>query len=229
MIGHEWAGNIVDIGSGVKHRFKEGDYVTAEGHITCGVCRACLCGGRHECRNQSGIGVHVDGAFAEYIKVPAENIWMSNDKVPKDNLACFDPFGNAVKTCLTYNLVGEDVLISGAGPIGLMALMICKKVGARKVIMTDVTEDRLEAARELGADLVLDARKEIDWQKEFPKIDMKEGIDVGLYMTGSASGFNTLVDGMRPAGKIAFLGIPGKPFEFDFSQLVFKMLEVKGI
>lgn len=144
-------------------------------------------------------------------------------------MALFDPFGNAVKTCLTYNLVGEDVLISGAGPIGLMAVMICKKVGARKIIITDVNDERLEKAKELGVDMAINASKGIEWKSVFNKLEMKEGIDVGLYMTGFQKPFEEMVQSMRPSGKIALLGIPSDKFNIDFSDFIFKMLTLKGV
>lgn len=178
-IGHEWSGNIVKVGANVQG-FKEGDFITAEGHVTCGKCRACICGHRNKCISQQGIGVNLDGAFAEFVKVPQENIWKSSPAVKDRHLSIFDPFGNAVMTSMAFPMVGEDVLVSGAGPIGLMAVMIAKKTGARKIVVTDVMDERLETAKALGADLVLNPKKNPDYKQEMKNIGIMEGIDVGL-------------------------------------------------
>jgi threonine 3-dehydrogenase len=226
VIGHEFVGKIVKTGSNV-HDFKTGDIVSAEGHVVCGRCRNCLAGRRHLCNRPSGIGVNRDGAFAEYISVPVTNIWYCDKNIPLEVLSCFDPLGNAVHTTLSYNVVGEDVLITGAGPIGCMAAAIARQIGARYVVVTDINPYRLELAKKMGATLALDARKEkiADAQK---KLGMKEGFDVGLEMSGSSEAFRDMLSNMSHGGKIALLGIL-PPTEIDWDYVIFNGLTIKGI
>jgi len=226
VIGHEFVGKIVKTGSNV-HDFKTGDIVSAEGHVVCGRCRNCLAGRRHLCNNPSGIGVNRDGAFAEYISVPVTNIWYCDKNIPLEVLSCFDPLGNAVHTTLSYNVVGEDVLITGAGPIGCMAAAIARQIGARYVVVTDINPYRLELAKKMGATLALDARKEkiADAQK---KLGMKEGFDVALEMSGSSEAFRDMLSNMSHGGKIALLGIL-PPTEIDWDYVIFNGLTIKGI
>ncbi|MCI0499422.1 MAG: L-threonine 3-dehydrogenase [Planctomycetales bacterium] len=225
-IGHEFVGEIVEMGSNV-HDFKIGDIVSAEGHVVCGRCRNCMAGRRHLCHSPKGIGVNRDGAFAEYISVPVTNIWYCDTSIPKDVLSCFDPLGNAVHTALSFNLVGEDVLITGAGPIGCMAAGIARQVGARHVVVTDINPYRLDLARKMGATLTLDVRTQtlVDAQK---KLGMKEGFDVGMEMSGNPGALREMVAAMAHGGSIALLGIlPPTEIEWDF--VVFNGLTIRGI
>jgi len=226
VLGHEFVGKIVKTGSNV-HDFKTGDIVSAEGHVVCGRCRNCLAGRRHLCNSPSGIGVNRDGAFAEFISVPVTNIWYCDKKIPLEVLSCFDPLGNAAHTALSFNMVGEDILITGAGPIGCMAAGIARQIGARFIVVTDVNEYRLELAKKMGATLVLDARKEkiTDAQK---KLGMKEGFDVALEMSGSSEAFRDMLSNMSHGGKIALLGIL-PPTEIDWDYVIFNGLTIKGI
>jgi len=226
IIGHEFVGKIVETGSNV-HDFKTGDIVSAEGHVVCGRCRNCLAGRRHLCNSPSGIGVNRDGAFAEFISVPVTNIWYCDKKIPLEVLSCFDPLGNAAHTALSFNMVGEDILITGAGPIGCMAAGIARQIGARFIVVTDVNEYRLELAKKMGATLALDARKEriADAQK---KLGMKEGFDVALEMSGSSEAFRDMLSNMSHGGKIALLGIL-PPTEIDWDYVIFNGLTIKGI
>jgi len=226
VIGHEFVGHIVEMGSSV-HDFKIGDRVSAEGHVVCGHCRNCLAGRRHLCNSPSGIGVNRDGAFAEYISVPVTNIWYCDKSISSDVISCFDPLGNAVHTALTYNLVGEDILITGAGPIGCMAVAVAKQVGARHIVITDINPDRLELAKKMGATLTIDARTETiaDAQN---KLGMKEGFDVGMEMSGSPQALKDMIANMAHGGKIALLGIL-PPTEIDWDFVVFNGLTIKGI
>jgi len=204
-IGHEFVGEIVEMGSNV-HDFKIGDIVSAEGHVVCGRCRNCLAGRRHLCHSPKGIGVNRDGAFAEFISVPVTNIWYCDKSIPLDVISCFDPLGNAVHTVLTFNLVGEDVLITGAGPIGCMAAGVARQVGARHVVVTDMNPGRLELAKKMGATLTVDVRSETLAQAQ-QKLGMKEGFDVGMEMSGSPQALNDMLAHMAHGGKIALLGI----------------------
>ncbi len=225
-IGHEFVGRIVEIGSNV-HDFAVGDLVSAEGHVVCGRCRNCLAGRRHLCTAPKGIGVNRDGAFAEYISVPVTNVWYCDKTIPTDVLSCFDPMGNAAHTALSFNLVGEDVLITGAGPIGCMAAAIAKQVGARHVVVTDVNPYRLDLAKKMGATLALDVRNAslADAQKQ---LGMKEGFDVGMEMSGNPEALREMIANMAHGGKIALLGIlPRTEIEWDF--VVFNGLTIKGI
>jgi threonine 3-dehydrogenase len=225
-IGHEFVGRIVEIGSNI-HDFAVGDLVSAEGHVVCGRCRNCLAGRRHLCTSPKGIGVNRDGAFAEYIAVPVTNVWYCDTSIPTDVLSCFDPLGNAAHTALSFNLVGEDVLITGAGPIGCMAAAIAKQVGARHVVVTDINPYRLELAKKMGATLTVDVRnmRLADAQK---RLGMKEGFDVGMEMSGSPEALREMIANIAHGGKIALLGIlPRTEIEWDF--VVFNGLTIKGI
>ena len=226
-VGHEFVGEIVELGSNV-HDFAEGDVVSAEGHLVCGRCRNCLAGRRHLCADTKGIGVNREGAFAEYISVPVTNIWTHKPDINRDIAAIFDPFGNAVHTALSFPVLGEDVLITGAGPIGLMAVAIAKHASARYVVVTDVNEYRLELARKLGATVALNVNqgRVADVQK---RLGMKEGFDVGLEMSGNPAAFREMLDNMCHGGKIAMLGIPSEPIAIDWNKVVFNMLTIKGI
>lgn len=227
VIGHEFVGVIDSVGSNVQG-FQPGDLVSAEGHVVCGICRNCLAGRRHLCRNTSGIGVNRPGAFAEYVVVPQTNVWYCDPAIPKDVLSCFDPFGNAVHTALSFDLLGEDVLITGAGPIGIMAVAVAKHAGARHVVITDMNPYRLDLAKSMGATAALDVRT--DSIKEcMSRLGMKEGFDVGLEMSGSSGAFNDMIDVMCHGGKIALLGIQGKDTAIDWEKVVFNGLTIKGI
>ena len=227
VIGHEFVGEIVEIGSNV-HDFYIGDIVSAEGHVVCGRCRNCLAGRRHLCSKTSGIGVNRDGAFAQYIKVPVTNVWHCSPNIPLEILSCFDPFGNATHTALEFNVLGEDVLITGAGPIGIMAAAICKHSGARYVVVTDLNPYRLELAKKMGVTLAINPMEEslFDVMKT---LKMKEGFDIGLEMSGSSSAFNNMIDAMCHGGKIAMLGIQGENTVIDWDKVVFNGLTIKGI
>ena len=225
-IGHEFVGEIVEMGGNV-HDFKIGDIVSAEGHVVCGRCRNCMAGRRHLCNAPKGIGVNRDGAFAEYISVPVTNVWYCDHSIPLDVLSCFDPLGNAVHTAMSFNVIGEDVLITGAGPIGCMAAGVAKQTGARYVVVTDINPDRLKLAEKMGATLTVDVRKEsiADAQK---KMGMKEGFDVGMEMSGSPQAFRDMVVNMAHGGSIAMLGIL-PPTEIDWNHVIFNGLTLKGI
>ncbi|HWL29641.1 MAG TPA: L-threonine 3-dehydrogenase, partial [Burkholderiaceae bacterium] len=225
-VGHEYVGEIVELGQEVSG-FSIGDRVSGEGHITCGFCRNCRAGRRHLCRNTKGVGVDRPGAFAEYLAIPAFNAFKIPDDVPDELAAIFDPFGNATHTALAFNLVGEDVLITGAGPIGAMAAAIARHVGARNVVITDVNDYRLGLAQEMGATRTINVSRENlpDVMKE---LGMNEGFDVGLEMSGVPSAFTTMLEQMNHGGKIAMLGIPPSGFGIDWTQIIFKGLEIKG-
>ncbi len=227
VVGHEFVGEIVDVGSNVSD-FHAGDIVSGEGHVVCGRCRNCLAGRRHLCANTSGIGVNRPGAFAEYIALPMTNVWRHHDEVDEDVAAIFDPFGNAVHTALKFPVLGEDVLITGAGPIGVMAAAVVRHAGARFVVVTDVNPWRLELASKMGATRVVDVRSEkiSDVQKE---LGMREGFDVGLEMSGNPSAFRDMIANMNHGGKIAMLGIPTEEMAIDWNTVVFNMLTIKGI
>ena len=227
VIGHEFVGTIAAVGSNVQG-FKEGDLVDGEGHIVCGACRNCLAGRRHLCKDTKGVGVNRDGAFAEYLCIPASNAVHVDPSVPLDILSCFDPLGNATHTTLQFDLVGEDVLITGAGPIGCMAVPIALHAGARKVVVTDVNADRLALAARMGATRVVDVSKErlVDVQAE---LGMKEGFDVGLEMSGNPAALNDMIDNMAHGGRIALLGIMPSSAPIDWNKVVFNMLTIRGI
>jgi threonine 3-dehydrogenase len=234
VIGHEFVGRIAQIGSNV-HDFQIGDIVSGEGHVVCGRCRNCLAGRRHLCKDSKGIGVNRPGAFAEYIALPVTNVWVHDSAdgshisgISRDVQAIFDPFGNAVHTALSFDVLGEDVLITGAGPIGCMAAAVVRHAGARFVVVTDVNPYRLELAKKLGATMAVDVRtdKIADVQK---RLGMKEGFDVGLEMSGNSAAFRDLVSNMAHGGGIAMLGIPEKETAIDWTTVIFNMLTIKGI
>jgi threonine 3-dehydrogenase len=227
VIGHEFVGRITAVGANVKD-FHEGDVVSGEGHVVCGRCRNCLAGRRHLCKDTQGVGVNRPGAFAEFLALPMSNVWVHTPHIPRDVQAIFDPFGNAVHTALSFDVLGEDVLITGAGPIGCMAAAVVRHAGARHVVVSDVNPYRLELARKLGATLALNVRTEkvADAQK---KLGMKEGFDVGLEMSGNGTAFRDMLANMAHGGKIAMLGIPEKELAIDWNLVIFNMLTVKGI
>jgi threonine 3-dehydrogenase len=227
VVGHEYAGEGVGIGQEVKG-FSLGDRVSGEGHITCGHCRNCRGGRTHLCRNTVGVGVNRAGAFAEYLVIPAYNAFKLPDEISDDLAAVFDPFGNAVHTALSFDLVGEDVLITGAGPIGIMAAAVAKHVGARHVVITDINKYRLDLALKMGVTRAVDVSKE-NLADVMSDLGMTEGFDVGLEMSGVPMAFTSMLDSMNNGGKIALLGIPGKDMAIDWSQIIFKGLTIKGI
>lgn len=227
VIGHEYVGVVDAVGNAVND-FKPGELVTTEGHIVCGHCRNCLAGRRHLCPNTKGIGVNRPGGFAAYVSVPAGNIWRCDPSIPLDVLSCSDPLGNAVHTALSFDLVGEDVLITGAGPIGCMAVPIARMAGARKVVITDVNPFRLEIARKMGATLAIDVR-ETRLQDAMRDLGMKEGFDVGLEMSGNPKAFTDMLDVMVNGGRIAMLGIMPGSAAIDWNLVVFHGLTIKGI
>jgi threonine 3-dehydrogenase len=227
VVGHEFVGEIVEVGSNVKDFFP-GELVSGEGHVVCGHCRNCLAGRRHLCADTQGIGVNRPGAFAEYIAIPMTNVWHHDPNIDREVAAIFDPFGNAVHTALSFNVLGEDVLITGAGPIGCMAAAIVKYAGARYVVVTDVNPWRLELAKTMGATRVVDPRSErIAAVQE--ELGMTEGFDVGLEMSGAEPAFREMLENMCHGGKIAMLGIPGKEMAIDWNTVIFNMLTIKGI
>lgn len=227
VVGHEFVGEIVEVGSNVND-FRPGQIVSGEGHVVCGRCRNCMAGRRHLCAFTSGIGVDRPGAFAEYLALPMSNVWEHSEGIDLDVAALFDPLGNAVHTALQYDLLGEDVLITGAGPIGAMAAAVCKHAGARHVVITDVIDSRLALAATLGATRTVNVSREsiADVQKE---LHMSEGFDVGLEMSGNARAFNDMLDNMCHGGKIAILGIPVEDTAIDWNKVIFNMLTLKGI
>ena len=226
-VGHEYVGHIVAMGQEVRG-FEIGDRVSGEGHITCGFCRNCRAGRRHLCRNTVGVGVNRAGAFAEYLVIPAFNAFKIPDGISDDLAAIFDPFGNATHTALSFNLVGEDVLITGAGPIGIMAVAIARHVGARNVVITDVNDYRLDLARKMGATRVVNVGRE-KLQDVMHDLHMNEGFDVGLEMSGVPVAFTSMLECMNHGGKVALLGIPPANTAIDWNQVIFKGLEIKGI
>lgn len=227
VVGHEYAGTVVDMGEEVKG-FNKGDRVSGEGHITCGHCRNCRAGRRHLCRNTEGVGVNRSGSFAEYLVIPAFNAFKIPSNISDDLAAVFDPFGNAVHTALSFDLVGEDVLITGAGPIGVMAAAVAKHVGARYVVITDINEYRLDLAKKMGATRVVNVAKE-DLGDVMKELGMTEGFDVGLEMSGVPAAFSDMLAKMNNGGKIAMLGIPPENVSIDWTQVIFKGLTIKGI
>lgn len=227
VVGHEFVGEIVEVGSNVAD-FHRGDLVSGEGHVVCGRCRNCMAGRRHLCADTKGIGVNRTGAFAEYIALPMTNVWLHHGEVDRDVASIFDPFGNAVHTALSFPLLGEDVLITGAGPIGIMAVAIAKHAGARFVVITDVNDYRLSLAKKMGATVALNVQQGQlrDVQRE---LGMTEGFDVGLEMSGSPAAFREMIENMAHGGKIAMLGIPSEAMAIDWNKVVFNMLTIKGI
>ena len=226
-VGHEYAGEVVAMGQEVKG-FEIGDRVSGEGHITCGYCRNCRGGRTHLCRNTVGVGVNRAGAFAEYLVIPAYNAFKLPDEISDDLAAIFDPFGNAVHTALSFDLVGEDVLITGAGPIGIMAAAVAKHVGARHVVITDVNQFRLDLALKMGATRTVDVNKE-KLSDVMTEIGMSEGFDVGMEMSGVPIAFTDMLENMNNGGKVAMLGIPSEMMAIDWSEIIFKGLTIKGI
>ncbi len=227
VIGHEFVGEVVEVGANVND-FHPGDIVSGEGHVTCGRCRNCMAGRRHLCAHTMGVGVNRPGAFAEYIALPMTNIWRHDPGVNQEVAAIFDPFGNAVHTALTFPVLGEDVLITGAGPIGIMCIPVVKRAGARHVVITDLNPYRLELARKMGATLALDPR-EMSLREVQTQLGMSEGFDVGLEMSGNGTAFRDMIENMAHGGKIAVLGIPAKDVALDWSKVIFNMLTIKGI
>ena len=227
VVGHEFVGEVIKVGSNVND-YKPGMIVSGEGHVVCGRCRNCLAGRRHLCAHTSGIGVNRPGAFAEYISVPNANIWEHPADIDRDVASIFDPFGNATHTALQWQLLGEDVLITGAGPIGIMAVAICKHAGARHVVITDVNDYRLSLALKMGATRAINVSKTsiADTQKE---LGMREGFDVGLEMSGNSKAFSDMIQNMAHGGKISVLGIPDPGMAIDWNTVVFNMLTIKGI
>ncbi|WP_299461287.1 L-threonine 3-dehydrogenase [uncultured Gimesia sp.] len=227
VVGHEFVGEIVEVGSNVVD-YTPGEIVSGEGHVVCGRCRNCFAGRRHLCAHTKGVGVNRPGAFAEYISLPMTNIWHHDDSIDRDVASIFDPFGNAVHTALSFPVLGEDVLITGAGPIGVMAAAVVRHAGARHVVVTDVNQYRLDLALKMGATVALNVREKTiaDVQKE---LGMTEGFDVGLEMSGNPQAFRDMLDNMCHGGKIAMLGIPEQEIAIDWNIVVFNMLTIKGI
>jgi len=227
VVGHEFVGEVVEVGSNVSD-FHAGDLVSAEGHVVCGRCRNCLAGRRHLCKDTRGIGVDRAGAFAEFISVPMTNVWHHRPDIDRNVASIFDPFGNAVHTALSFDVLGEDVLITGAGPIGIMAAAIVKHAGARFIVVTDVNDYRLKLAKQMGATVALNVKsgRLADMQQQ---LGMKEGFDVGLEMSGNPQALRDMIDNMCHGGKIAMLGIPSEPIPIDWNKVVFNMLTIKGI
>jgi threonine 3-dehydrogenase len=226
-IGHEFVGEIVEVGSNVND-FYPGDIVSGEGHVVCGRCRNCLAGRRHLCASTLGVGVNRPGAFAEFIALPMTNIWRHNSKINEQVAAIFDPFGNAVHTALSFPVLGEDVLITGAGPIGIMAIPVVRHAGARHVVITDLNPFRLELARKLGATLTVNP-SETPLTKIRKQLGMQEGFDVGLEMSGNAEALEEMIENMSHGGKIAILGIPSHEKPMNWRPVIFNMLTIKGI
>ena len=227
VVGHEFVGEVTEVGSNVVD-FLPGDIVSGEGHVVCGRCRNCLAGRRHLCAHTMGVGVNRPGAFAEYIVLPMSNIWRHSSKVDLESAAIFDPFGNAVHTALSFPVLGEDVLITGAGPIGIMAAAVVRHAGARHVVITDVKPKRLQLAERLGVSLAVNTNETrlSDVQK---KLGMHEGFDVGLEMSGNANAFREMLANMSHGAKIAMLGIPSNEIAIDWKLVIFNMLTIKGI
>ncbi|MDN3640499.1 L-threonine 3-dehydrogenase [Simiduia curdlanivorans] len=227
VIGHEFVGEIVSVGSSVVD-FEPGQIVSGEGHVVCGHCRNCMAGRRHLCNDTSGIGVNRAGAFAEYVALPAANVWEHRPGIDLDVAALFDPFGNAVHTALQWPLLGEDVLITGSGPIGAMAAAVCKHAGARHIVITDLNDSRLALAAKLGATRTVNVTQE-KLEDVVKSLGMSEGFDVGLEMSGSPAAFNSMLDNMAHGGKISMLGIPAEDVAIDWNKVIFNMLTIKGI
>jgi threonine 3-dehydrogenase len=227
VIGHEFVGQIVELGENVKS-VNAGDIVSGEGHIICGFCRNCQAGRRHLCKNSKGVGVNRPGCFAEYLSLPVSNVWRTDPAISEELYSIFDPFGNAVHTALSFDLVGEDVLVTGAGPIGIMAAAVAQKVGARHVAVTDLLPYRLELAKKLGIRHVFNA-KETSIAEIQMRLNMKEGFDIGLEMSGSNIAFADMVDNMACGGKIALLGLQPQGTVINWDRVIFQGLRIKGI
>ena len=225
--GHEFFGEVVEVGPLV-HDVAVGDRVSGEGHIVCGMCRNCRAGRRQMCIRTKGVGLHRDGAFAEYIVMPGENVWVHHASVDPEVGAVFDPFGNAVHTALAFSVVGEDVLVTGCGPIGLMSIAVARHVGARFIVATDVSPARLSLALEMGADAVVDVSKERVRSAQ-ERLGMREGFDVGFEMSGSAKALPEMIENMNHGGRMALLGLPAEPYAIDWGKVVTHMLTMKGI
>jgi len=225
--GHEFVGKVVETGRNV-HDFKPGDIVSGEGHLVCGRCRNCLAGRRHLCMSTSGVGVNRPGAFAEYLSIPVANVWYCDPKIPMELLACFDPLGNATHTALSFDVLGEDVLITGAGPIGCMAVAIARHAGARNVVVTDVNPYRLELAKSMGATMTLDVRHEKIEDAQMA-LGMKEGFDVGMEMSGNPEALRAMLSNVCHGAKIALLGILEPQTAIDWDVVIFNGLTIKGI
>jgi threonine 3-dehydrogenase len=226
-IGHEFVGEIVEVGSNVND-FHPGEIVSGEGHVVCGRCRNCLAGRRHLCAHSQGVGVNRPGAFAEYIALPMSNIWRHDPDINRDVAAIFDPFGNAVHTALSFPVLGEDILITGAGPIGVMAAAVVRHAGARYVVVTDVNPYRLDLARKMGATLAINP-SESSLREVQTQLGMQEGFDVCLEMSGNPSAFHDMIANMSHGAKIAMLGIPSEEMPIDWKQVIFSMLTIKGV
>ena len=227
IVGHEFCGIIDEVGPHVTH-YKVGDRVSGEGHITCGNCRNCRAGKKHLCPETIGVGVHRDGAFAEYLVIPESNVWLLHEDIPSEIAAFFDPLGNAVHTALAFNITGEDILICGAGPIGMMAAAICKFSGSRNIVVTDINDYRLNLAKDLGATRTVNPRKE-DIGSVFEELDISHGFDVGLEMSGNPDAFNQMISLMYNGGNIALLGLLPNSTKVDWNKVIFKGLNIKGI
>lgn len=227
VVGHEFCGQIVDCGPGAQ-KYKIGTRVSAEGHVVCGVCRNCRAGRGQLCRNTEGIGVNRPGSFAEYVCLPEHNVVPIPDDIPDEIAALFDPLGNAVHTALSFDLVGEDVLVTGAGPIGIMGALVAQKVGARKVVITDINPYRLQLAERMGVQYVVDVSKK-SLRDVMGDIGMSEGFDIGLEMSGAAPAMRQMIERMNNGGKLALLGIAPTEFAVDWNTVIFNMLEIKGI
>lgn len=226
-VGHEFVGRIVEVGSNVTD-FHVGDIVSGEGHVVCGRCRNCLAGRRHLCKDTLGVGVNRPGAFAEYLVLPMTNVWVHDPHIPRDVQSIFDPFGNAVHTALSFDLLGEDVLVAGAGPIGIMAVAVARHAGARYVVLTDVNPYRLQLGKQMGATLAVDVRHQ-SLQDAQRQLGMREGFDVGLEMSGNPAAFRDLLASMCHGGKVAMLGIPEQEIAINWHTVIFNMLTIKGI
>ena len=227
VVGHEFVGEIVEVGSNVTD-FHPGEIVGGEGHVVCGRCRNCLAGRRHLCAHTRGLGIERPGAYAEYVVLPMSNVWRHRQSVPLEIAAIFDPFGNAVHTALTFKVLGEDVLITGAGPIGIMAAAVVRHAGARHVVITDVNPFRLNLARKVGVTLAVDTR-ELPLEQVQKQLGLREGFDVGLEMSGNASAFREMLANMCHGGRIAMLGIPNGEMAIDWKRVIFNMITLKGI
>ena len=225
--GHEFVGEVAEVGAGVQG-FHVGDLVSGEGHITCGKCRNCLEGHKENCKDAKGVGVNRNGAFAEYLVIPASNVWPCNPSIPEELYSIFDPLGNATHTALSYDVLGEDVLITGAGPIGMMAAAIAKFAGARHVVITDMNPYRLELARKLGATKTVNLKEE-NLTDVMKKIGMTEGFDIGMEMSGSQAGLSDMIHNMKHGGKIALLGLQRQDAQVDLETIIFNGLNMRGI
>jgi threonine 3-dehydrogenase len=226
-IGHEFVGRVAKVGSNVSD-FHPGEIVSGEGHVVCGRCRNCMAGRRHLCAHTKGVGVNRPGAFAEFVSIPMANVWRHASNIDLDIAAIFDPFGNAVHTALSFPLLGEDVLITGAGPIGIMAAAVVVHAGARHVVITDINEARLELARKVGVSLAVNPTK-TSYKEVMQQLNMHEGFDVGLEMSGNAQAFQDMLINMAHGGRIAMLGIPSQPIGIDWNTVIFNGLTIKGI